>query len=168
MKILLLGDSLIEFFDWQHRFPSYTMLNRGVAGETVGGLLARLPLLENSVKDADTVVVMIGTNNLAMDDYSFLPDYKKVLDFLKREFPLARLAVTSLLPIRLPWLADNAVERVNVSLQKLAEDCSADYIEVYEPFMVCREKGDTCFLEDGVHLTDAGYERWATVLAEYL
>ncbi|HDH01537.1 MAG TPA: GDSL family lipase, partial [Nitrospirae bacterium] len=40
--ILFLGHSLIEFFDWQTRFPDHRVASLGVAGETVEGLLSRL------------------------------------------------------------------------------------------------------------------------------
>ncbi|MBW1792222.1 MAG: GDSL family lipase, partial [Deltaproteobacteria bacterium] len=68
-KILLTGDSLIEFFYWQSRCPEFDIANEGIAGETVRGLLYGLPSLEARVEVPDAVVLMIGTNNLAMDDY---------------------------------------------------------------------------------------------------
>jgi len=37
-----MGDSLIEFFNWQERFPDREVFNYGIAGETAEGLLARL------------------------------------------------------------------------------------------------------------------------------
>jgi hypothetical protein len=39
MNILFLGHSLIEFFDWQKRFPDHLAVNLGKAGESVEGLL---------------------------------------------------------------------------------------------------------------------------------
>ena len=41
-KVLMLGDSLIEWGDWESLLPEYKIINRGYAGETVGGLAGRL------------------------------------------------------------------------------------------------------------------------------
>ncbi|MEW6521554.1 MAG: hypothetical protein AB1461_19320 [Thermodesulfobacteriota bacterium] len=69
--VLLLGDSLVEFFDWQARFPEMTMSNRGVAGERVRGLLARLADELAAAGRVEVVVIMIGANNLAGGDMPF-------------------------------------------------------------------------------------------------
>ncbi|MCK5195985.1 MAG: GDSL family lipase, partial [Desulfobulbaceae bacterium] len=61
-KILLTGDSLIEFFDWQSRCPQFDIANEGIAGETVRGLLYGLPFLKARMEVPAAVVLMIGTN----------------------------------------------------------------------------------------------------------
>ncbi len=42
-QFLFIGDSLIEFFNWQKRFQDDQVYNFGSAGETAEGLLSRLP-----------------------------------------------------------------------------------------------------------------------------
>ena len=39
-RFLFIGDSLVEFFNWQERFPDKKVYNFGSAGETAEGLLA--------------------------------------------------------------------------------------------------------------------------------
>ena len=166
-KILLTGDSLIEFYDWQSRFPVFDIDNEGIAGETVRGLLYGLPYLKDRVEIPDAVVVMIGTNNLAMDDYGFLGDYQKIIEKLKEWYPEARVAITSLLPLYLPWLAPDAVQRLNESLEKIAEKFGVDFLDVFSQFRVAGSGERDLFLEDGVHLSDGGYAVWALVLEKY-
>lgn len=168
MQILLLGDSLIEFFDWQARFKEMITLNRGKAGERVKGLLARLADELAAAGEVDVVVIMIGANNLAGEDYAFLRDYEEILRRVRSALPAAGIAVTSLLPFRFPWLSADAVPRLNASLRSIAGLVSADYLDVHTAFVVAQQAGKTCFLPDGVHLTGRGYETWATVLAAYL
>ncbi|TFG37329.1 MAG: hypothetical protein E4H46_01955 [Desulfobacterales bacterium] len=167
-RILLLGDSLVEFFDWQARFIDMDMLNRGEAGERVRGLLNRVSGEVAAAGNVDVVVIMIGANNLAGEDYAFLRDYEEILRRLRSALPVARIAVTSLLPFRFPWLAADTVPRLNASIRSIAGLNSADYLDVHDAFAVAERAGKICFLPDGVHLTGRGYETWATVLAGYL
>ncbi len=167
-KILLLGDSLFAFYNWQLRLPAYDIVNQGVPGETVAGLLRRLPGEVSAAGEPDTVFIMIGTNNLAMDDYTFLPEYGAILHRLSDLLPKAGVVITSLLPLRLSWLAESAVARLNKSLLELARRFGVDYLDVYDAFTPGGKADSSCFLEDGVHLTDEGYQRWSDVLEIFL
>ncbi|MBU0966709.1 MAG: hypothetical protein KKA54_10050 [Proteobacteria bacterium] len=166
--ILLLGDSLVEFFDWQARFAEMIMINRGEAGERVRELLDRVSGELAAAGKVDVVVIMIGANNLAGGDYTFLRDYEEILLRVRQGLPAARIAVTSLLPFRFSWLAADAVVRLNASLRSIAGLANADYLDVYAAFAAAQKAGKTCFLPDGVHLTGRGYETWALVLDAYL
>lgn len=66
-KLLFLGDSLVEFFNWQERFPGYQVTNAGVAGETVQGLLRRTRESVTEKVPPHWISIMIGTNNLAAE-----------------------------------------------------------------------------------------------------
>jgi len=58
MRLLFIGDSLIEYFDWQERFPKNAVYNMGVAGETVEGLYARLPVIYTQLDVLDAIFIM--------------------------------------------------------------------------------------------------------------
>lgn len=168
-RCLFIGDSLIEFFDWQKRFPDKEILNLGLAGETVEGLLKRLIPLIDKLPPPDVVLIMTGTNNLGMEEYGFFDPYEEIILTFKKSFPRATIAVNSLLPMQLPWLAEHAVPRINTALRELSEKMAVSYVDVFNPF-ICRmnKTGKACFLEDGVHLTDFGYEVWSEVIADFL
>ena len=104
MKILFLGHSLVEYYDWQDRFPGHTVYNLGIAGETTGGLLARAGLVAGEVPDADIVLVMTGTNDDLMGDHSFLEVYALLAEKLRRSSPEARIVLHSVLPAHPEWI----------------------------------------------------------------
>lgn len=169
-KLLLLGDSLIEFFNWQARFPAYEVTNAGVAGETVQGLLRRL---RHSLPEGATpnwVCVMIGTNNLAMEDYGFMQAYGELVALLRKNYPQAAIILSSILPIQLPWLAESALTGINQQIRNLA--AAQDriyYLDLYAEFKKNLDPGSrSLFDSDGVHLSDEGYTLWSQVLQEKL
>lgn len=168
-KVLFIGDSLIEFFDWQSRFPTHQITNLGIAGETVQGLLYRSNAVVKRTKPPDLVIIMIGTNNVAMEDFGFLPDYEEIINTFSKEFSAATIVINSLPPMQLPWLAGNAVERINAKIEKLAETKKVQFLDTYKRFF--DKKGNLCveyFLADCVHLSNTGYEAWASTIDEFL
>lgn len=168
MACLFIGDSLVQFNDWPQNIEGREIINCGVAGETVDGLTAYLPVLAHAYPAPAVVMIMIGTNNLVGGDYFFLPSYQALLQECRSTWPQAAFIVTSLLPMPLPWLGETAVADLNLMLANLAADEGAGYLDVHEPFVRAGQKGVMCFEEDGVHLTPDGYRVWSGVLAQGL
>ena len=163
-KDLFIGDSLIEFFNWQKRFQDRQVYNFGSAGETAEGLLARLPNILSRIQSPDLVIIMTGTNNIAMEDYGFLFTYEKIIDLLQDSYKGTTIAMTSLLPIELFFLGE-AVPRVNLKLKDIAKNKNILYLDLYPLFLDQNSKAITSYYEvDGVHLSDDGYEVWAQAL----
>lgn len=168
MKILFLGDSLIAFYDWQSRFPQHTAINGGIAGETVAGLLANLPLHLRRCPDPERVCIMIGTNNLLGEDYGFLPDYERILTTLVGTLPPAQITITSLPPLRGAHLAPSAVPRLNQGLLLLSRQKKTAFLDLAAAFHSEAPTVGACFSDDGVHLSDLGYTIWSACLARSL
>ncbi len=165
--IYLIGDSLIEFNDWQSSFLSCQVKNFGFAGESVAGLLARLPTIL-AHQQPDLLLIMIGTNNIVMEDYFFLPDYQEIIDQVRAAYPDCKIIVNSLLPMDLPWLADTAVARMNGQLAGLAQRSGATYLDAYNSFYQNGRINSDYFEADKIHLSPAGYSCWEEVIAELL
>lgn len=168
-KLLLAGDSYIDFFDWQGRFAEKTVAAFGVPGETVEGLLGRIPAIIKKAPNAESILLMAGTNNIGMEDYNFLPAYGKIIDIIRGANPQTVIIVNCLFPIQLPWLSSDIILRLNGMLQRFAEAREAQYLEVY-PLLV-DENGKArqeCFLMDKVHLSADGYAVWSDAVAKHL
>jgi lysophospholipase L1-like esterase len=167
MRLLFIGDSLIEFFDWEARFREHEVFNFGVAGETVEGLLQRLDTIVAGVSSPDFVFIMSGINNLAMDDKDFPGIYAVVVDRLKDAYPSTRIFIHSLLPVLTPFLRNDEIREMNGELRSIAEKKGVDYEDIHSLFL--DEKGDpkaSFLLEDGVHLSDEGYRIWVSRIEE--
>ena len=163
-KFLFIGDSLIEFFNWQERFPDREVFNYGIAGETAEGLLARLPNIIDRAQSPDLVMIMTGINNVAMEDYGFLFTYEKIVAHLQETCGQATIVMVSLLPLDLFFLGD-AIPRVNGKLKEIAQKNNILYLDLYPLFIDENSRTITSYFEaDGVHLSADGYEVWASAL----
>ena len=169
MKLLFIGDSLIEYFDWQERFPKHSVYNMGVAGETVEGLYARLQVVYSHIDEADAVFIMSGINNLAMGDKKFITAYRKVVKGLKKQYSSSRIFVHSLLPVLFPWLSNDEIRDMNGQLKKMAEEANVLYLDIHSLFL---EKGGGTvkdyLLDDGVHVSEKGYLVWSREVEKLL
>lgn len=165
-QFLFIGDSLIEFFNWQNRFPDAQVYNFGSAGETAEGLFARLPEITRRVASPDLVILMTGTNNIAMEDYGFLITYEKIIDHLQKTYTQTTIVMTSLLPMELFFLG-NAVSRVNKSFKKIARHKNIVFLDLYPLFLGKDSRAiEAYYGPDGVHLSEKGYEVWAKALED--
>lgn len=166
--LLFVGDSLIEFFDWQSWFNSDTVENHGRAGELVQELRQRAVPLASRRPSPDFILIMIGTNNLARGDFAFLPAYGELIDLLQQGHPHCKITINSLFPCQLPGLAAAAIPRLNSLLEELAHTKKIGYLDGYRLFSDKALKSRPFFLEDGVHLSEYGYAIWAQAIAEHL
>jgi lysophospholipase L1-like esterase len=165
MDILFLGHSLVEFYDWQRPFPAHRVANLGVAGESVEGLLARIDQVTSQYPAADLILLMTGLNNIAMEDFAFCGIYRQILEKLAHAYPTARICMHSILPVRLEFISNQSIREVNSSLQNLAAATGVEFLDLYPLFLDAAGRPVAAyFTDDGVHLSDIGYEVWASVL----
>lgn len=169
MRLIFLGDSLIEYFDWQERFPEHKVANLGMAGESVEGLLSRVLRVKQSCPEADMIFIMSGINNVAMGDTGFIDFYRVVLERMTSAYPGAKIIVHSLLPVLMDFISNESVCRVNESLKKLAQDTKAEYLDIYSRFVDTKGRPvRENLLDDGVHVSREGYVVWSKVVEQVI
>jgi lysophospholipase L1-like esterase len=169
MNILFAGDSLIEYFDWQGRFPEHKAANHGVAGESVEGLRTRVCRIRDACPEADLIFIMSGINNLAMEDLDFFKSYRVILKELNSFYPDARIFINSILPTAVSFISEDTIRQANSYLNKLAADSGVEYLNIYSRFVDTNGKPIREYLlEDGVHLSSHGYTVWSGAIEEII
>lgn len=162
----MLGDSLVEWGDWDDLLPDYRIINRGFAGETVGVLSGRLAIEVERVDDPDRVIILSGTNDLLMGDQSFTAVFETMLPRLNQLCPESDIIVIGLAPMQMVL---DLVEDMNSSLKDIVEESGCRYLDIVEPFnLYCRPIGNPCFFTDGVHFSPHGYRVLAEAIREVL
>jgi lysophospholipase L1-like esterase len=169
VKLLFIGDSLIEYFDWEKRFPGHTVYNLGVSGETAGGLHTRLQRIFTHIGSPDKVFIMSGINNLSMGDNDFLDTYRDILRGIAAAYPSATIYVHSLLPVLFPYIANEDIRDMNAKLSEMALQQGASYIDLHATFLDEKGRPVAALLEDdGVHVSEEGYRVWSAEIEKLL
>jgi lysophospholipase L1-like esterase len=169
MRLLFIGDSLIEFYDWGRRFAGHEVFNYGIAGETVEGLYSRVGGVLEKVVNPDLVFIMTGINNVAMDCGDFRETYGRIIDLIRGKSPSSRIIVQSLLPVLVTFVSNGEIRKINRGLKKMAAEKNADYADIHSLFLdSAGNPGPSYLSEDGVHLSDQGYAIWSAEIEEKL
>ncbi len=167
-KLVFIGDSLTGFYDWQGRFPGYEAINLGIAGERVEELLGRIDTVCNSISRPDYVFLMTGINNIAMEEYDIASAYGELLKRMTSCFGDTLIVVQSILPVRLPWVENNRIEKLNISLKELAGEFHAYFLDLYSLFTGPDGAAAAEYLlDDGVHLSSKGYKKWSNAVERF-
>lgn len=167
-RLLLVGDSLIEYGNWVGLLPGREVVNLGRSGEAVEELRERAPNLIKRQAAPDLALVMIGTNNVAIERYDFLETYAGILEIFRGAWPSTVLVVNSLLPMDLNYLEPATIPRLNERLRALADREKARYLDAWRVLVDQNGRALPGVLEDEVHLTARGYRLWADALTELL
>lgn len=167
MKLLFLGDSLIEYYDWQSRFPEHTVINSGMAGESVEGLLGRVMRIKEVCPEADHLFIMSGINNVAMGDLEFLECYRVIIERLSEAYRSAMIHAVSLLPVIVDFIDNESIRKINGLLRDIALKTDAEYMDLYRRFVDSQGRPiKEYLLDDGVHLSGHGYACWSGAVEE--
>ncbi len=161
-EILFIGDSLIEFFDWAARFPGHRVHNLGRAGETVEGLLNRMNREIGGWPRFDYIFIMSGANNLAIEETGFIAEYREIIRKFQSQSRGAKIFVNSILPTLLQWIPPEMVKYTNKYLKELSAETGVTYLDIHSLFLEAGVR--QCLLEDGVHISEKGYEVWSKIV----
>ncbi len=168
-NLFFIGDSMIEFFDWQRRFSTHRVVNLGRSGETTSELLARLPGILRLQPPPDWLLLMIGTNDVCMENFSFPAVHAQIITACRQQLPTTIITVNSLLPLLLPYLSRDVVPRLNDILREQSVQQGGHFLDGYAALT------DSAGLplphvlaDDGVHLEEHGYQLWADEVEKQL
>ena len=166
--LLMLGDSLVEWGDWEELLPTIQVINRGVAGEYVEELSTRLTVEIETAPDPDHILIMAGTNDLLMGNRFFPAIFRSMLPRLSSLCPNVGITLNSIMPMSLPGLS-TAIAETNQELRAVADQSDCLFLDMVPPYTEqCLPITRPCFLPDGVHISTLGYQVWANEINHHL
>lgn len=165
--VVFLGDSITDLCDLAVYYPGLNAVNRGISGDTTGGMLERLSRSVLALAP-DIVLVQGGINDLFMDlsEDDIVSNIRAMVREIRAGQSHAGVIVQSLYPLSPAWgmSMNGAVVRLNARLQALAEEEGCLYADVYAA--LADEKGalKEGYADDGLHPNVTGYRAVAPVL----
>ena len=173
-NIVMLGNSLTERGAWADILQDSLVLNRGIGGDCVAGMTARLGAIVAGNPRA--IFLMAGVNDLIFSKITpeaLLGQYERLLDAIRTASPRTTVFIQSLLPLDETqneeyFAGKNArIEAFNTLLCDMARRRGLDYIDIRSR-MARDGKMPAEYTVDGIHLNAAGYAVWSDVLRPYL
>ena len=173
-NIVMLGNSLTERGLWGEYFQPAYVLNRGIGGDCISGMINRVqPIVDGRPK---AIFIMGGANDLLFSKISnekLLQQYERLLDIIARGTPRTRVYIQSLLPLNEAhnetfMKGKNArFAEFNALLRAMAERRGLTFIDIWSAMQRNGELPEE-YTFDGIHLKAAGYAVWIEKIRPYV
>lgn len=167
--IVFLGNSITEQGeDWSVKVNNSKAKNRGIAGDTTEGVLARLG--EIIYFKPDKIFILIGINDAFHNIISAEKIHTNILEIvteINKNNPNTEIFVQTVLPTTTDSLIPK-IKQINVLLENYEATKPYKLIKLHQHFVVENGKMNMNFSTDGVHLNDKGYEVWSEIIKNIL
>lgn len=169
--IVFLGNSITFWGDWNELIQAKHIKNRGIPGDVTFGVLRRLDEVIDG-KPAK-VFILIGINDLGrkIPDDVILQNYERMVKRIKTGSPVTRIYLQTLLPtndsfnkLKHLYSKEANIAYINSQMKELARREKVTFVDLHSHFIDEQGKLKKEYTWDGVHLTLAGYRKWAEVL----
>ena len=178
-NVVLLGDSLIEYYRTDYYFEGLPVVNSGKAGITSKELMDQL---KEKVYDYNPtkVFILVGTNDIHDKDSNndIANNIEQMIKDIRENRPKAILYVLSLYPVNtsddkkinrdnvLPR-ENKEIVRINKMIETMCKKEKITYIDMYSK-LIKDDELNIDYTTDGLHLSDIGYFKVTKELLPYI
>lgn len=174
---LFLGDSLTEYYDLDKYYKDLPVVNSGISGNITEDILNDMDHRVYQYNPSK-VFLLIGTNDIqkGISSSEIVDHIKEIFTDIHDNRPYAELYLESLYPVDEDKDAsrdrtNEEIIEINKKLKKYCKDKDIVYIDLFQE-LVDEEDEDIRikdeYSEDGLHLTDEGYEVVTNKIMKYL
>jgi len=167
VKTVFFGDSITAGFKFQEFFPNCSLINRGIPGDSLDGLWARLDV-DVLPYEPEQVVILAGINGIGEDNDRMLRKFEAIGDYLASKG--IRVYLCGITPLRHGDQWDRfqyqgKIAELNDMIRKLAETKYAGFVDYFHAMTDEQGELKTEYSRpDGTHITFEGYCAMAEVL----
>jgi lysophospholipase L1-like esterase len=168
-SIVFVGSSSIRMWTTLGRdFPNVPVLNRGFGGSEAGDVARYAERIVVPYKPP-VVVFYAGDNDLAAGKTpaQVLAAFQSFVATIHRELPATRVVFVSIKPSIARWAIVDKMRAANQLVRDYTRtDPGLVYVDVFTPMLdASGEPRRELYLEDGLHMTPAGYAIWRELIA---
>lgn len=162
--IVFFGDSLTYYGNFSSCFPDKRVVNLGLRGDTIDGMIQRVDQLK--VLNPDRVYLMAGINDVGMLSSSqFYDKYLELCETIIEALPNSELILQSMLPVNTKDFGpvscnNNQIMKANKEIVQIAKKNDIKYIDLYSMYVGSAEMLLEEYSVDGIHLEDKAYAKW--------
>jgi len=169
--IVFVGSSSIRLWNLERSFPGLPVINRGFGGSQIIDSVQHVDLLVIRHKPR-TVVFYAGDNDISdgKSPQAVANDFRAFVAKVHGVLPQTRIAFIGIKPSIQRWALISKVREANALVRAF---CTADerlgFVDVDGPMLGWDEKPrKELLVDDGLHLTDKGYELWTTLVRPFV
>lgn len=165
---VFVGDSISEGFPLRQVFPGQNMVNRGIGGDRVEGVLERVDVSVERVRPR-RIFLKIGINNivhgLPASDEQLSEHYERLVDAIRAAAPSAELIIQTTLPLAERAGRHNGrVRRYVAHVRRVAEARGLRVVDLHTKMADERGNLRDEYTTDSIHLNLRGYEAWMEMI----
>ena len=170
--ILFTGSSSIRM--WKNPakdFNNPKILNRGFGGSQI------IDLIENFDQvilkyHPQKIVIYSGDNDVEAGKSAEIVygDFCTLYGMIKAKLPNTEVYYIAIKPSLNRWVKVIEMKKANTMINEyLNTKSNAAFVDIFSPMIDLNGKpSEKWFLEDGLHMTDEGYQLWTKILAPYI
>ncbi|MFE3077040.1 GDSL-type esterase/lipase family protein [Nocardia tengchongensis] len=164
-RVVFLGDSITEGGLWDEWFPQVRPVNRGIGGNTVDDLRARL---DTAIDAPAAIFLLIGTNDLGLGETPgrVAEKLRRLVEEIRERAPHAPLHLQSVMPRKAKFA--ERIRELNAAAWQIAAEADAAYIDLWPALADSNGALRPEFTRDGLHLSGEGYAAWIDVLRPHV
>ncbi len=152
-------------------FPHTPVLNRGFGGSQLADVARYASRIVLPYRPR-LVLVYAGENDLneGKSPESVLAAYEDLVQQIHRELPQTRIGFISIKPSPSRWHLEAQMRRANALVREYSmRDPRLFYVDVFTAMLDAQERPrEELFLEDRLHLNEAGYALWRAAILPHL
>jgi lysophospholipase L1-like esterase len=163
--VVMLGDSITDWTDWNALLPSFDVANRGISGDTIEGALRRIGSIV--AMRPRCAAIMLGVNDLLLKQsvQRLSQNYSTIVDILNTSGSIVIVQSILTTSKNYAWLNASVVD----ANRSLAEMCKRSgrclYLNLNSTIASTGAIADSA---DGVHIGPNSYKIWASTLTPVL
>ena len=169
--IVFLGSSSFRRWDLEKSFPGKGLINRGFGGSQMADALRYLDRIVLPLEPR-TLFLYEGDNDIGggKSPETVESEFSELVARVHAKLPGTKIVFVSVKPSMRRWHLIEKVRDANARVRAIAEANSrVEYIDVDGPLLgPDGEPRRDLFVEDELHLNDAGYAIWAELVAPHL
>ena len=162
-RVILYGDSITEGGFWDGWLPGMPVANRGIGGDTVAELAARI---DTAIESPLAVSLLAGTNDLQRgeprDAVSIAGRFRELVAQIRERDAKVPIVINSVMP-RAAKFADD-ITTINALYREIATEFDAHYLDLWPVLATPARALRKELTRDGLHLNAEGYRAWVGLL----
>ena len=174
VDIVFVGDSITQSWEsagadvWKKFYGTRKAVNLGISGDRTEHVLWRLDNGNLKGIAPRVAVVMIGTNNIGHGTHEtseVLAGVRRVVERIHEISPSTRVLLLDIFPRGPEFnVARGRIMQINQALSRMDDSDSVVFLPIGKDFIEDDGTISTSIMPDALHLSPAGYKRWAVAI----